>query len=466
MIPHDETAERALLLSLLAGAEDNSPVRAAQYERLKPEDFYIVRYGWIYEAMLALAAEDKVIDVPTVSGKLQAMGRLEECGGAAGLTELSLQPGPFPLATASYAKTIRQHAERRRMLVETLSAIADMFWDETLDPVIAHGRAVELMNHTRPHSDNPGFIRGAQSVALHEQMLMDAARNQSWVPVPWSAMAERAPVIEWGDIVVVVGPEGAGKSALLYALAEFGAQACDVPTAYIHTEMRKKQVLDRRLVKHTPAVAYKRLIKPADLTDVEWDTIAETNLEIATWAGKLDIWHAGLIDEDRLLAIMQRMVDDFGTRIFVLDYLNDVVLDEGSRRTNNAALWRDFLARLEKFNNDNGTIIVTAAQLNKDGGAYQIGRALKQKAMLYLRLDPTELKHELTFEYDGVSYQYLPGDFSPVVSCRIEKYRGGGRGAFDLLFVGPRYLWTDVPPGFDDGSDDFGAYGDVYRGGQ
>ena len=154
---------------------------------------------------------------------------------------------------------------------------------------------------------------------------------------------------------------------------------------------------------------------------------------------------------------MQRLVDDFGVRTFVLDYLNDII-PEVERGQNEASAWRNLLARLEEFNRENNTVIITAVQLNKEGNAYQIGRALQQKAMMLLKLVPKPLEHVLHFEYDGVDYQYVPGDFSPRVRVKVEKYRGGGRGSFELLFVGPRYLWVDMPPGFDDGKDDPGAF--------
>ncbi|MHC4646800.1 MAG: hypothetical protein ACYTBJ_14980, partial [Planctomycetota bacterium] len=140
------------------------------------------------------------------------------------------------------------------------------------------------------------------------------------------------------------------------------------------------------------------------------------------------------------------LVDTYGTKSFFIDYLNDIEI-ERPKGSNEAAGWRNFMARLEAFNNLNHTVTVTAAQLNKDGEAYQIGRALRQKAMLYLKIKPDELKEEYPFRFDETSYKYLPGDFSPIMTIAVEKYRGGGRGLLDLLFVGPRYLWADVPEG-------------------
>ena len=71
---HNFEAEEAVLGSVLINPDaliDVLPV-------VKPNDFYIVRHGWIYETLLSLHERREPIDYVTVVDDLERQGRLEE----------------------------------------------------------------------------------------------------------------------------------------------------------------------------------------------------------------------------------------------------------------------------------------------------------------------------------------------------------------------------------------------------
>lgn len=456
--PFDLELERDLLAGLIGGID----IEPVILERLKPIDFWDKRHEALFDALLELHAQDVEITNITVRARMEQRGQVDLVDGGLYITDLLARPA-VSFQVRGTAILIRDKAERRRYLA-SLGEAAKLAHDESQPFDIQYDRAEHLLGQCRPFNPNKEFVFGANSTDTHETMLKEQAQAGGWLPMPWMALAERAPVINQGDLVVIVGPEGSGKSAKLMNWAEFYAGEHQVKTVYIHTEMNKSRVFNRRLAANSK-VPYTRLVKPEELGEGDWKMIVQAGVEMEQGMLQyLNYWHPETVDEDHLFGIMQRMVDDHGTRVFVLDYLNDVV-PEKIRGQNEASAWQRLLARMEAFNNKNDTVIVTAAQLNRDGGAYQIGRALKQKAALYIKLEPEQLEHELIFEYDGLTYQYVPGDFKPAVRCRVEKFRDGGRGVYELLFVGPRFLWVDVPVGFDDGRDDPGAYDDsVFRG--
>lgn len=468
LLPHNFDAEEALLGALLNGGR----VSVCQSEELTPDDFYIVQHGWIYAAMCAVkpdAEDGLVLSVEGVAALLTEQNQLAQIvkSGETGYLALrwlqTFRGGELFPAVRGLARTIRADAVRRRG-IQALSQVAQELWSGKDDPTLVIDRGLRTLEQVKPFNVNAEFVRGALSSTLHETILGDQAQRQVWHAVPWTALADRAPVTVDGDLIVVAGPAGSGKSALLAGWAEFEAQQGN-QAAYVHTEMTKSDVFNRRLVKNSKVVSWAALQKPGDLTDPQWTAIVEAGAQLETWLPRLDYWHAGQPSESRLFTVMQRMVDDFGTRCFVLDYLNDVIPDLKRRDSNGAETWRNLLARLELFNNRNGTRIITGVQINREGNAYMIGEALRHKATLYLTIKPQVLKNDFPFEFDGVPYRYFAGDKSPLVPVTIEKYRAGGWGTFKLLYVGPRFLWADVPTNFDDGSDDPGAYEDrVYRG--
>ncbi len=458
--PNAVECEEILLGGLFMGGKMDS----ALAEQLNADDFYLTQHGWIFQAMLDLYNDGAdEFDPASVAAKLTERGQLAQLDklGRSGFLALQwfILPERTPLypAIRANAKIIRNMAVRRRALVQA-SAFAVALYHDATDPAILIERHTRAVEQIKPFDANKEFVRGSDSAELHEEMLKDQAAHHVWHAVPWAGLADRAPVTMDGDLVVVAGPEGSGKSALLMNWAEYEAQqAC--PTVYIHTEMNRKHVLDRRLVANRRTIPFAALQKPEGLSEQQWATVSTAGVEMESWLKHLNYWHAGLVDEGKLFAVMQRLADEFGTRCFVLDYLNDVI-PEKDRYENGAVAWRNLLAKLEAFNNRNGTRVITAVQLNKGGDSYMVGRALRQKAALFLKIKPKVLEHVFTFEYDGIAYQYVPGDFEPVVTVAVEKYRAGGRGVAKLLFVGPRYLWVDVPIDFDDGHEDPGAYDD------
>jgi len=461
-------AEEALLGGLFSGGK----LSVCLSEGLTPEDFFKVQHGWIYAAMCDVDPEPGATDaernsltligLDAVAALLADRHQLDQLmihgeGGVMALRWLIAYRGGdmFP-AVRGLARTIREKAISRRALNE-FSRCATEFFNDDIDPTILIDRHVRVMEQLKPFRINAEFVRGRLSTNTHESMLAEQAKRQSWHTVPWTALGERVPVTVDGDLIVVAGPEGSGKSSMLMNWAEYEANQGN-QTAYIHTEMTKADVFNRRLVAHTKVIPFAALQKPEDLNDPQWAHIVEVGVVMETWLPRLDYWHAGQPGEDKLFAVMQRMVDDFDTRCFVLDYLNDVIPEIKRRDTNSADTWRNLLARLEHFNNRNGTRIITGAQINKEGNAYMIGSALRHKATLFLKIKPKVLEHDFDFEFDGVPYRYFAGDRSPLMTLAIEKHRGGGGGVLKMLYVGPRFLWADVPAGFDDGSTDPGAY--------
>ena len=63
-------------------------------DKLRPEMFYVLRHQLIYAAILAMYHAGMKIDILTVKEELSHRGKLEEAGGAFGITQLSRRAQP------------------------------------------------------------------------------------------------------------------------------------------------------------------------------------------------------------------------------------------------------------------------------------------------------------------------------------------------------------------------------------
>ncbi|HEY6018817.1 MAG TPA: DnaB-like helicase N-terminal domain-containing protein, partial [Candidatus Paceibacterota bacterium] len=96
-IPHSREAEEAVVGAVLINPEAYYDV--AQF--LSPDDFYIHRHKWIWEAFTSLHEQRIPIDLLTLSEELDRKNQLAEIGGPAYLTSLVNQV-PTSLNAESY----------------------------------------------------------------------------------------------------------------------------------------------------------------------------------------------------------------------------------------------------------------------------------------------------------------------------------------------------------------------------
>ena len=82
--PHDNEAEAAVVASLLVDPEAIFKVAP----RLKGNDFFREKNGWVYDACRALWDRNEAINQITVAHELERSARLEDVGGLAYLSRL------------------------------------------------------------------------------------------------------------------------------------------------------------------------------------------------------------------------------------------------------------------------------------------------------------------------------------------------------------------------------------------
>src|SRR3990167_5909543 len=126
-LPRNIEAEEALLGAILVDPAVFVEVAGA----VKPDDFYTVKHGWVWDCFLALDGRHDPIDLLTVGQELSRRGQLVELGGDAYLTRLvTLTPSPYNVA--AYAALVTETGERRR-LIRSAGEIARLAYDSGSD---------------------------------------------------------------------------------------------------------------------------------------------------------------------------------------------------------------------------------------------------------------------------------------------------------------------------------------------
>jgi hypothetical protein len=196
-LPHDRDAERAVLGAALLSREAFDAARAI----LSDSHFYVGPHRIIWRAFLSVADAGGPLDLRTVCSELERTHELEAAGGPAYVADLD-SACPHSRNAEAYARIVRDRAHRRdavRIGAEITEAAANGTTDVELSALLGVAR------------DALGAIRlGAGAALLPAEDAADVLPRPT-PPVPWAA---REAIAE-GDVVLVTGPGGIGKSWLV-----------------------------------------------------------------------------------------------------------------------------------------------------------------------------------------------------------------------------------------------------------
>lgn len=217
-------------------------------EYLKPESFYDVRHGTIYQAMLNLLGRSNPIDILTVVEELRNMQEIENVGGAYYVTQLT----NFVVSSANiehHAKIILQKAIQRELIRIGAQMVADAY-ESISDPFdLLDGIEQDLLQTTQ-QLNRKNFV-GIDSLLIEAVQEIDAIRKSpeqlSGVPSGFKSFDKITHGWQPTDLIILAARPGVGKTALALNLARNAAldPFKPTPTAFFSMEMSSKQLIRR-----------------------------------------------------------------------------------------------------------------------------------------------------------------------------------------------------------------------------
>ncbi len=360
--PHSREAEEAVLGAVLINPEVYYEVA----QILQPDDFYIVRNRWVWEAFTRLHETREPIDYLTVVQQLEEDNQLMEVGGPAYITALISQT-PTSLHAEAYAHMVEEAAVRRRML-SAANEMAKLAFDQqrSVDTIIDEAeKSVFSLSERRAQHD----LQSIQTVLSDYFDRIDELSKRDedifGVPTGLKDLDTLLGGLQKSDLLIIAGRPGMGKTGFLLSVAKNAAQRHKKHVAIFSLEMSAEQLVQRLIAQETGIDT--QHLRTGKLGDDEWPLFTHA-IEVLS---DTHIWldDTPAITPLQLRTKCRRLHLEYSLDLVIVDYLQ---LMSGDTRNDNRVQEVSYISRNLK---------VLARELNVPVlAAAQLSRAVEQRA--------------------------------------------------------------------------------------
>ena len=355
--PHSVEAEEAVLGSILINPDALHEVASF----LRADDFYLVRNGWVWEAIMNLQERNEQIDYLTVVEELRRMNRLDEVGGPAYITHL-INHTPSTIYTETYGRIVERAALRRRML-KAASEIASLAHkeDADFDEIIEQAEnALFSVTERRLHTELVPIEQAVTDYYDRMEQLYNMGEEAMGVPTGFNDLDALLGGLQKSDLLIVAGRPGMGKTSWLLTVA-LNAARRRARVVVFSMEMSNEQIVQRLIAAETGIST--RKLRLGQLNETEWATFVKAIGDL----GRLPIYldDTPALSPLQLRAKARRLYKEHGLDLIMVDYLQ-LMTSGNSRRADNRVQEISFISRtLKQIARELNVPLLAAAQLSR-----------------------------------------------------------------------------------------------------
>ena len=348
--PHNLEAEERLLHNILDDKDTNmSQLRNV----LSAEDFYRSANQHIFSAMLELDEKGEPIDVVTVIDLLKSQQLLEKVGGHSYIIQL-IEDIPVSPNIIRWAQIIKKHAWKRQAINNLLELVNHCF-DESAEPDQLLAHIIEVQSNLAKELSGENEL---------EELKFDfsSLRLQSSITeTPHDSLNQQIEGFGRGELIVVGGRPGMGKSAFVLGLISHMAIKKKMPVIYCGAQMSGDRIF-LRIIAQECKLNFRKLLM-GRISPKELNIINKKQQEM-NQGGKIQtiiIKEAiGLLD---LMSQVRSTGSEFG--LLAIENLQQLVWP-GNPYKDKWAQASFMLEKLRAFSYEIGVPIIISSQLHRD----------------------------------------------------------------------------------------------------
>lgn len=274
--PQSIEAEQAVLGAIIL--EGESITKAI--EILSPEDFYRESHRKIYNAMLELFNKNEPIDLITLTEHLKNKGEIEEIGGLSYLSNL-VTAVPTAANIRYHAKLVREKA-LLRSVIRACTEIVTKVYEEPEDAEEMLDYAEKLIFEISEKRTNTNFFQ-MKDVVKHTFKMIESMYERkaavTGIPSGFKDLDELTSGFQPGDLIIIGGRPGMGKTAFSLNIAQHVGVELGEPVAFFSLEMSKEQIAIRLL--SSLAMVNASALRKGFISKRDWERLTESAVKLS-----------------------------------------------------------------------------------------------------------------------------------------------------------------------------------------
>jgi replicative DNA helicase len=434
LLPHDGAAEQAVIGALLIDGQ--ALTRVASF--LKPEDFYLPRMRWCYEACLALFDRSEAINQVTVAHQLSLQERLEELGGAGFLGQMVLSV-PTSVHIEHYARIVHRMSMMRR-LIDVAGNIAAIGYEGGGDVDAALSQAENLLYGVRSGRAARDFIHIRQ--VLDQYMEQTAGGRLSFdaklAPVP-TGYKDLDRLLTHGmqrsDLLILAARPSLGKSSLAFNIAR-NVAGSGSRVGIFSLEMSAEQIAVRMLSGEARVPGNR--VRTGPISDDEERRLMHGIGVLSDLPIYIDDTPIQTVVEIRSKA--RRLQADAGVDLLVVDYMQ-LIGGSSGRPENRVQEMGEISRSLKGLARDLDIPVLACSQLSRAVEHRESGRPrlsdLRESGSIEQDADVVAFIHreDKVFTREEWEKRFPQADYPEnIAELIVAKHRNGPTGTVPLLF--------------------------------
>jgi replicative DNA helicase len=314
--PQDLPAEQAVLGGMLLSKD----VIADVVEILGAPDFYLPKHQAVFDAIIALFGKGEPVDAITVARALIDSGDLDRVGGVPYLHTL-VESVPTAANAPYYARIVAERAVLRR-LVEVGTRIVQLGYGasegrEVAQTVDLAQQAVYDISVTRRAGDFSTFAEMLQPTLDDIEAAGGTGPDQAGTPTGFTDLDRLLNGLHPGQLVIVAGRPGLGKSTAAMDFARCASIRHNMPSAIFSLEMSKVEIVTRILSAESRVPMH--ILRSGQLSEDDWTKLGRRMGEVADAPIFVDDSPSMTLMDIRAKA--RRLKQQHKLRLIVVDYL-------------------------------------------------------------------------------------------------------------------------------------------------
>lgn len=351
--PSDLAAEQAVLGAMMLSHQTIDPV----CEIVTSADFYRPGHATLFAAITAAYAMDEPTDIVALGTQLLGRGELARIGGPGYLHDL-IATVPTAANAGWYARTVADLARRRR-LADAAIRIATLAGDmERSVSSVAEAAEAEVFAATaNRQTSEPASMSEVLDAAM--ERALDESGQQRGISTGLGALDDAIGGLKPGQLVIVGGRPGAGKSVLACDMARAAAVWHSVPTLLFSLEMSRAEV-GARILAAMCTVDLRHLLN-GTLRGDQRQHLQSRTTELRD--SPLTVDDTAQLDVATIKATARRTKSRKGLGLIIVDYLQ--LIAPSGRRDSRVQEVAELSTGLKGLARELEVPVVAAAQLNR-----------------------------------------------------------------------------------------------------